>query len=105
MPIQLNYTDSDTGINIPASYWFIISQDFDRLANVARWMFGCYNSLASKNAGKNPFRYREIITTLTSLGITGTTTANQIIAAMETFALNQADPETGIKFFNGGVIV
>lgn len=98
MPIQLNFTDPDTGIMIGTSYWFIIEVDIDRILNIVKLSFGAYNNLAAKNAGKRPFRFKDYTTSFTQLGISGTSTLNQLTNAIEVFAL--AD-----SFFAGGTQV
>lgn len=105
MPIQLNYTDQDTGIALGTSYWFIQTLHVDQIANLITFEINGYNNIASKTAGKLPFKTKVIRTTFALLGITAASTLAQMLTAMYNFALTYSDPSFGAVFFTGGTIV
>lgn len=99
MPIQLNYTDPDSGLNISASYWFATAANIDTLSQLVQYDLSGYLNLAAKNAGKQPFKKHIVIPTFGQLGLTGGSTLNQFAAAAYVFAL------ANDLFFSGGTIV
>lgn len=110
MPIQLNYTDPDSGQNTGVSYWFVMEVDIIRadlvLANnIIKFQIGAYNNLAARNAGKSPFKYRVGLVTLGQLSLTGASTLATILSNLETFLLTWVDPLTNTTPFSGGTIV
>lgn len=105
MPIQLAFTDNNTGLAIPATYWFIETCTIDQLTNNIYFTINGYVSLAQKNAGKNPFLIKSISTTFALLGVTGASTLAQFLTAMYNFALTYNDPNNPGIFFQGATIV
>jgi hypothetical protein len=107
MPIQLNYTDPNNGINAGVSYWFIQKFHFDQIAGTVTFDLNGYGSVALKNAGKTPFFVKTISGTFAAVGINGSTTAAAIISNGYTFALTYSETAFGVTtvFFAGGTIV
>lgn len=105
MPIQLNYTDSDTGINLGTSYWFVQVASIDAISNTIIFTINGYLNIAAKNSGKNPFLSKSVIATFSQIGLSGTNTINQLVNAAYNYALTYNDPATNTIFFGGGTIV
>ena len=105
MPIQLNYTEPNTGLSASVSYWFLQLGIFDTVNQTVTFTLNGYLSLAAKNSGKAPFLNQTIPVSFAALGVTGASTINQIVTAAYNYALTYTDPLTGLKFFQGGVIV
>lgn len=99
MPIQLNYTDQNSGLNLTTSYWFIVDATFDFLAGKVQFDVSGYVTLALKTAGKKPFMNRSFVVDLVTLGLTGNSTFAQAATAAYTYAL------ANDGFFSGGTIV
>ena len=99
MPIQLNYTDSNTSLNVPAMYLFAFNAIFDNIALTVTWSMGGYISAAAKTAGHLPLITRYLTATFAQLGISAPTTLTQTAASFYIFALAN-DP-----FYAGGTIV
>ena len=107
MPIQVNFTDPQTNINVPASYWKISVYDINDDLNTWDVTYAGFKDLASKNQGYGSFtRAQRVFGKFSDLvGINNSSTWAQIKAAIDTFALNYTDPYTLTKPFNGGTIV
>lgn len=98
MPVQLNYTDQVTGLNVNTSYWFAQYAEIDNINNILNVTMNGYFTVAAKNAGKTPFNRVQLRPTFAQLGLSGATTLSQMLSAIYTFALTDA-------FFSGGTIV
>lgn len=107
MPIQLNYTDPNTGDTRTISYWFAQIATIDRIANTILFTMNGYLSLAAKNANKVPFLSKNIQATFAQLGISGSTTLAQLGNLLDAFALTYTEQlgSTSTTFFSGGTIV
>lgn len=99
MPIQLNYTDPDSGNNIPVSYWIVKDAIFDYINSKVQVDIGGYVTLALKNAGKKSFLNKSYVLDFATLGVTGSSTNTQMAIAAYTWILNND------TFFTGGSIV
>jgi len=109
MPIQLNYTDPDTGLIAGTSYWFAQLMQIDNINNSVTFNLGGYVSLAAKNANKKPIAQKQISAAFSELGLSGSSTLAQMPTALYNFALTYNFPSIagagGGVFFNGGSIV
>lgn len=108
MPIQMNYTDPNTGGNATASYWFGTLEHMDRYNSIVVIEYWGYWNQAARSQGKNPIQKYNVIAKFSDLGITGSQTIAQMFAAMDTFALTYQE-QNGINnnppFFQNGTIV
>lgn len=108
MPIQLNYTDPNTGQNSTVSYWFAQIATIDRIANAVTFTMNGFFNQASKNANKAPFLSKQIVATFAQLGVSGSTTMAQLGNLLDAFALTYSElisPNQSVVFFSGGTIV
>ncbi len=108
MPIQLNYTDPNTGQNSGTSYWFAQIANIDRINNNVTFTMNGFFNLAAKNAGKLPFASKTIQATFAQLGLSGSTTLAQLGNALDNYALTYSEiitPTQTVVFFQGGTIV
>ena len=103
MPLQLNYTDSNTGLNLPTSYWFVQYANIDNVNNIITVTIGGYVNIAAKQAGHTQFLTKVMTLPFATLGLTAASTIAQLLTAIYTAALTYT--ETFIVFFNGATIV
>lgn len=100
MPIQINYTDPASGLNVPAMYCYADNVQFDNVNLIVRYTISGYLNAAAKTAKKQPVITRPpVVITDQALGLTAAMTLNDAALAIYNAALS-TDP-----FFTGGTIV
>lgn len=104
MPIQLNYTDADNGINFPNMFWRAEEVNMNSFSNRVVFTLYGYPTQAAATAGKRFYTSKTFVASFAQLGLTLSSTMQQVLNALYTFALTASDPN-GQIFFQGGTIV